>query len=245
LRVEGRLCYPHSTSTLPKSRRSLLKIRVRFFALYRERAKQDALILDLPKGAIVSDATDELLRCYPGLAPNGTPLVVALNAKYATPGTPLKDGDELALIPPVSGGSDLVEISPSPLSAEAIVAKVKRNTSGAVVTFLGTVRNNSHGKQVEYLEYEAYPEMAAKVLEEIRENLKTRWSIEEVAISHRTGRVDVGEISLVVAIASAHRKEAFQACIESIDLIKRSVPIWKKEVFSDGYVWIGREAEGL
>ena len=184
------------------------------------------------------------MRRFPGLVPDGMSLVTAVNAEYAKNETLLKDGDEIALIPPVSGGSQMIEVTSDPLVPEEVISRVRSDTCGAVVTFLGTTRNHSHGRNVLYLEYEAYPEMAAKELENIRKQLKERWEVEEVAISHRTGRVEIGEVSLVVAVASPHRKEAFQACQEAIDLIKQVVPVWKKEVFQDGYVWVGREGTG-
>jgi len=216
-----------------------LKVQVRFFAVYRERAGCDTIALELPDGTTVSDLTEEVRHRFPDLASASTPIVVAVNAEYADPGTLLRDGDEVALIPPVSGGNRMVQITSERLIPEEITDLVRRDTSGAVVTFLGTARLYSQGKRVLYLEYEAYLDMAAKKLEEIRQEVKERWEVEEAAIHHRMGRVEIGEVSLVVAVASAHREEAFAACQQVVDRIKAVVPIWKKEVFQDGQVWVG------
>ena len=216
-----------------------MKVQVRFFAVYRERAGCDTIALEMPDGATVSDLTEEMRRRFPDLASASTALVVAVNAEYANPRTPLRDGDEVALIPPVSGGDRMVQVTTDPLRPEEITALVRRETSGAVVTFLGTARLYSQGRRVLYLEYEAYPEMATTKLEEIRQEVKRCLEVEEAAIHHRVGKVEIGEISLVVAIASAHRKEAFEACQQVVDRIKAVVPIWKKEVFQDGQVWVG------
>ncbi len=221
-----------------------MKIRVRLFALYRERAGCGSLTLELPAGARVRDLTDIILRRFPNLAPEGASLVTAVNAEYAAADTRLEEGDEVALIPPVSGGGEMVELTSGPLVPEEIASRVASDTCGAVVTFLGTARLYSQGKRVLYLEYEAYPEMALKMLEQVRQEVKERWGVEEVAISHRTGRVEIGQVSLVVAVAAPHREEAFQACQHAVDRIKEVVPIWKREVFEDGHVWVGRESEG-
>ena len=218
-----------------------LNVTVRFFALYRERAGQSELSLELSPGATVSGAVAEIRHLFPGLAPATVDIVVAVNAEYAEPDTALYDGDDLALIPPVSGGESMIDITYEPLHPEEITAKVRKDTNGAVVTFLGTTRLYAEGRKVLYLEYEAYTEMASKKLEEIRQYIHGRWSIEDLAISHRIGRVDIGEISLVVAVASPHRVEAFHACHEAVDRLKVLVPIWKKEYFEDGYHWVACE----
>ena len=135
----------------------------------------------------------------------------------------------------------MIELTESPLNPEAISAKVRKDTNGAVVTFLGTTRNNFQGKPVLTLEYEAFDEMALNKMEEIRAELQAQFSVEDIAISHRVGKVPIGEISLVIAIASPHRKEAFQACQQAVDRVKEIVPIWKKEVFEDGARWVACE----
>ena len=135
----------------------------------------------------------------------------------------------------------MIELTTDPLNPEKITAQVRRDTNGAVVTFLGATRNNFQGKQVITLEYEAYEEMALKKLGEVREELQAQFDLEDIAISHRIGTVPIGEISLVVAVASPHRKEAFQACQMAVDRIKEIVPIWKKEVYEEGSRWVACE----
>lgn len=135
----------------------------------------------------------------------------------------------------------MIEVTHEPLDPEAVTRKVVKDTNGAVVTFLGTTRDNFEGKRVVTLEYEAFEEMAVKKLEEIRQGLMAEFQIEDIAIAHRIGRVDIGQISLVVAVASPHRKEAFLACHEAVDRLKSTVPIWKKEIYEDGSRWVACE----
>jgi len=135
----------------------------------------------------------------------------------------------------------MIEVTHEPLDPEAVTRKVVKDTNGAIVTFLGTTRDNFEGKRVITLEYEAFEEMAVKKLEEIRQGLMAEFQIEDIAIAHRIGRVDIGQISLVVAVASPHRKEAFLACHEAVDRLKATVPIWKKEIYEDGSRWVACE----
>ena len=135
----------------------------------------------------------------------------------------------------------MIELTEQPLDAERVTAQVRRDTNGAVVTFLGTTRDNFEGKRVVTLEYEAFPEMAVKKLEEIRQQLRAEFGIDDIAIAHRIGSVPIGEISLVVAVASPHRKEAFFACHAAVDRLKETVPIWKKEVYEEGSRWVACE----
>ena len=135
----------------------------------------------------------------------------------------------------------MIVVTHEPLDPEVVTRKVVKDTNGAVVTFLGTTRDNFEGKRVITLEYEAFEEMAVKKLEEIRQGLMAEFQIEDIAIAHRIGRVDIGQISLVVAVASPHRKEAFLACHEAVDRLKATVPIWKKEIYEDGSRWVACE----
>jgi molybdopterin synthase catalytic subunit len=135
----------------------------------------------------------------------------------------------------------MFEITRDPLSIEEIVNKVKADSSGAIVSFIGTVRNESMGKKVLYLEYDAYESMAVKKLREIGEEIKQKWNIDKIAIKHRIGRMDIGEISVVIAISAPHRKDALEASRYTIDRIKEIVPIWKKEAWEDGETWIGKQ----
>jgi len=218
-----------------------MKIDVRLFALYRERAGTEHLTLDLHEDATLAGAVEEIRARYPHLAPPKVEIVAAVNAEYAEGDMALKEGDEIALIPPVSGGSPMVVITYDALDPEEITARVRKETNGAVVTFLGTTRLYAEGRKVLHLEYEAFTEMALKKLEEIRVQLQREWDIEDIAIAHRIGRVDIGEISLVVAVASPHRYEAFMACHQAVDRLKVMVPIWKKEYFEGGHHWVACE----
>jgi molybdopterin synthase catalytic subunit len=151
----------------------------------------------------------------------------------------LLEGDEVALIPPVSGGADLFEITAGPLSLDALAAAVGQTSSGAIASFLGIVRGHARGRRVDHLEYDAYPEMAVGKMRQIAEEIRGRWPVDRVAIVHRVGRLGVGEASVAIAVASPHRAEALQACAYAIERLKEIVPIWKKEVWSDGAEWIG------
>ena len=209
--------------------------------MLRERAGASELTLELPEGARVGDA----LAALSGLA-EGIPLVMAVNREYAPEDRPLDPGDELALIPPVSGGRDSggrFRVQPDPLDPRAVEALVADPAAGATVTFLGTVRNHARGRTVVALEYEAYAPAAEKMLARIGDEIATRWGIERVAIVHRTGRLLVGETSVVISVAAAHRGEAFAACQFAIERLKEIVPIWKQEHYGDGAIWIGSEAD--
>ena len=216
-------------------------INVRLFALYRERAGTDHLELELASGTTLSEAVGKIRQLHPQLAPPSVDIVAAVNAEYSEGELQLQDGDEIALIPPVSGGEPMVIVTYDVLNPDEITARVRNETNGAVVTFLGTTRLYAEGQKVLYLEYEAFAEMAHKKLEHIRTQLQTEWDIEDIAIAHRIGRVDIGEVSLVVAVASPHRYEAFMACHQAVDRLKVSVPIWKKEYFEGGYHWVACE----
>ena len=137
----------------------------------------------------------------------------------------------------------MIKITTEPLNPEEVTAQVRRDSNGAVITFLGTTRDFSEGRNVEYLEYEAYQPMAENMLQQIADELREKWDIDDFAVAHRVGRVDIGEISLVVALASPHRQQAFEAGGYIVDRIKQIVPIWKKEVFEGGEVWVGSEGE--
>ena len=165
-------------------------------------------------------------------------LLYAVNKEYAERDRPLADGDEVAVIPPVSGGA--FRLSAEPLSLDAVVAEVRSDSAGAIATFVGTTRQQSRGRSVLHLDYEAYEEMAEKVMAEIAAELKERHELCEIAIHHRTGRVDIGEASVVIAVSAPHRQDALAACKEAIDTLKERVPLWKKEFYEGGEEWIGR-----
>ena len=173
-----------------------------------------------------------------GLGDEPEGLLYAVNREYADAGRILADGDEVALIPPVSGGG--FRVTEQPLSLEAVVGEVTDESAGAVATFLGTVRRESRGRTVLYLEYEAYAEMAEDVMAQLAADLERRYELWAVAIHHRVGRVEIGEASVAIAVSAPHRQDALAACKDAIDTLKETVPLWKKEVYEGGEEWIGR-----
>ena len=207
-----------------------MKVTVRLFAGLRERAGWSSRELDV---ATVADVWPAL-----GLGEEPDGLLYAVNREYAPRDRPLADGDEVALIPPVSGGA--FRLSDGPLSLDAVVAEVASDDAGAVATFTGTVRRRSRQRDVHHLEYEAYEGMAEQTMEQIAASLKERYDLVEVAIHHRVGRVEIGEPSVVIAVSGAHRQDALAACKDAIDTLKETVPLWKKEVYEGGEEWIGR-----
>jgi len=206
-------------------------IRVRLFAGLRERAGWAERELDGLEH--VSDVWPAL-----GLGDEPAGLLYAVNLEYADKSQPLADGDEVALIPPVSGGA--FRLTEEQLDPSTVVAEVQSAEAGAVATFIGTTRVNSRGRTVHYLEYEGYAGMAEKVMAELADELKQRYELCEVAIHHRTGRVDIGALSVVIAVSAPHRGDALAACRDAIDELKERVPLWKKEVYEGGEEWIGR-----
>jgi MoaE-MoaD fusion protein len=173
-----------------------------------------------------------------GLGNEPAGLLYAVNKEYAPADRVLSDGDEVALIPPVSGGAFL--LSDEPLSLDRVVAEVRSDEAGAIATFSGTTRVHSRGRTVTHLDYEAYEGMAEKVMDEIAEVLLARYELTAIAIHHRIGRVAIGETSVVIAASAPHRQDALAACREAIDELKERVPLWKKEVYEGGEEWVGR-----
>jgi molybdopterin synthase catalytic subunit len=210
-----------------------VRITVRLFAGLREHAGTDRRELELPHGAAVEAVWGEL-----GLGAEPAGLLYAVNRAYAGRERPLADGDEVALIPPVSGGA--FRLSAKPLSLEAVVAEVADERAGAIATFTGTTRRQSRGRDVVHLDYEAYEGMAEQVMAQIAAELESRYSLCSVAIHHRVGRVGIGDTSVVIAVSAPHRADALAACRDAIDTLKERVPLWKKEVYEGGEEWIGR-----
>ena len=210
-----------------------MKVAVRLFAALRERAGAREAALELDEGASVDDVWPAL-----GLGEEPAGLVYAVNRTYVQRGTLLADGDEVALIPPVSGGSFV--LSDEPLSLERAAAEVASEGAGAIATFVGTTRARSRGRDVIRLEYDAYEGMAEAEMERIASVLLDRHDIIDVAIHHRVGPVEIGETSVVIAVSAAHRAAAFDACREAIDTLKQTVPLWKKELYVGGEEWIGQ-----
>jgi molybdopterin synthase catalytic subunit len=206
-------------------------VKVRLFAGLREHAGWSERDVD---GVTRVDEVWPALSLGP--EPDG--LLYAVNKEYVKRDHKLAEGDEVALIPPVSGGSFV--LSADPLSLDAVVDEVRTDKAGAIATFVGTTRVESRGRTVEHLDYEAYEGMAERVMAEIADALKQRYDVCEIAIHHRTGRVDIGEPSVVIAVSAPHRQDALAACKDAIDTLKEQVPLWKKEVYEGGEEWIGR-----
>lgn len=219
-----------------------LQVEVKLFAGMAQRAKTRSVILDLAEGAKVADLVAELGRVRPELAEMLGSVRVAVNQTFVDGDAALPAGAEVALIPPVSGGSEpLFEITEAPLSADKIAALVTNPHSGATTVFCGTVREYTRGKRTVRLEYEAYREMAIKMMEQIGAEIAAKWPESRTAIWHRIGRLEIGESSVVIAVATPHRADAFEACRHAIERLKQIVPIWKKEVWDDGEMWVGSQ----
>ena len=210
-----------------------MNVRVRLFAAIRERAGVGSLELELAEGSRVGDVWSALEL---GDEPRG--LVYALNRAYVDRSALLGSGDEVAVIPPVSGGD--FRLSPDALSVDVTVAEVRDDGAGAIATFVGTTRAQSRGREVLHLEYEAYEGMAEQVMADLAATLESRHELCKIAIHHRVGRVDIGETSVVIAVSAPHRAAALAACKEAIDELKVSVPLWKKELYVGGEEWIGQ-----
>jgi molybdopterin synthase catalytic subunit len=207
-----------------------MPVKVRLFAGLRERAGWSQRDVD---AATVADVWPAL-----ELGDEPTGLLYAVNQEYAERGRALADGDEVALIPPVSGGAFLLR--DEPLSLDTVVAEVRSDEAGAIATFTGTTRIQSRGRTVTHLDYEAYEGMAERVMAEIADSLHARYELTGVAIHHRIGRVGIGETSVLIAVSAPHRQDALSACRDAIDELKERAPLWKKEVYDGGEEWIGR-----
>jgi molybdopterin synthase catalytic subunit len=210
-----------------------MRVGVRLFAGLRELAGARERELELPEGATVADVWPAL-----GLGDEPGGLLYAVNRSYVEPTQALAAGDEVALIPPVSGGA--FRLSAEPLSLEDAVREVESDDAGAIATFVGTTRARSRGREVIRLEYEAYEGMAEQTMERLAAALKERYQLLDVAIHHRVGTVPIGERSVVIAVSAPHRADALAACRDAIDELKVSVPLWKKEIYEGGEEWIGQ-----
>jgi len=225
----------------------VMQVRVLCFGVLKDRLGAEAAPVELPEGATVAAllrrlAARQPLNLFQGIA-------VSVNAEYATAEYVLRDGDEVGLLPPVSGGSGeeaaecfgSTKLTRAPIATEKIVNAAKQGEDGAVVVFDGIVRNNTRGRKTLHLDYEAYEEMAEKQMREIAQEARKRFAVRHVTIVHRLGRLQVGETSVLIVVAAAHRGPAFEACRWLIDTLKKTVPIWKKETFADGAVWADGE----
>jgi len=220
-----------------------MTLRLKLFASLRERAGASDLNREFSHGVSVGDVWHALTREFPALAGQDEALSFAVNQEYVKPDFRPRDGDEVAFIPPVSGGVDSVigpiNIARSRIDVAALEAAVADPGAGAIATFVGTTRNENSGRRVLRLEYEAYEPMALSEMRKLAAEAVHRWGITRAAITHRIGVVEIGEASVAIAVSAPHRAEAFSACRFLIDRIKEIVPIWKKEHFEGGEIWVG------
>ena len=225
-----------------------MKVTLRLFASVRDLVGERTVSVDVRDGATVDDAKARLAELYPAVSKMLPVIACAIDEEYAPADLPLHDGAEVALIPPVSGGSGdpstgsgqgLFRVTDQVLDAQALVELVRRDEAGAIALFYGVVRNNSEGREVERLEYEAYEPMALRKLRECADETKRQFpEVTEVGAWHRTGTLEIGETSLLVAVSSPHRVDAFEACHWAVDRIKEVVPVWKKEHWRGGSAWV-------
>lgn len=222
-----------------------ITIVVRYFAAHRDITGCSSETLTLDSGATVGALWEMLTERYPRLAGYSGRLLFAVNQEFASPDHALHDGDEVAFIPPVSGGApDAFTVTSDPLDPAPLVALVQAPDMGAIVTFAGVVRDNFGGRKTAFLEYEAYPGMAETVLAQIAAEARARWQTGAIAVHHRIGRLEIGDTAVLVVVAAPHRREAFEAAEWIMDRIKEIAPIWKKEYWADGDAeWVGDEKE--
>ena len=229
-----------------------MHIRVLFFGPLKEVAGGAEHRLDVAEDARLQSVFNHYADRFPRMRQMAGSIVMARNHAFAPPDTPLADGDEVAFLPPVSGGAcryvqQIVEngnfygLTRCPLDARSLAGSVLRGSDGALVTFEGVARDNTNGRATRCLEYEGYEPMAIRLMAEIGRELKQDFAIGHLAMVHRLGRVLIGEASVVIVVAAPHRKAAFEAALEGINRLKRRVPVWKKEFFADGEVWVEGE----
>ena len=218
-----------------------MRIQILYFAVLRERLGREQEAIELPEDATVAGALAALSGRHPSIAGLLPRVQTAVNSAFAESTAALRDGDELALIPPVAGGAPprRVAITAAPLALADVITAVEGPDRGGVVTFTGVVRRHGQRTDVVRLEYEAYTEMAEQILTDIADEIEREWPGAHVAIHHRVGALAVGEAAVAIAVAAAHRAEAFDACRAAIDRLKRRAPIWKKEIGESGEEWIG------
>ena len=227
-----------------------MNIRILLFATLKDLAGKNRFTLTIPlETANVLDVRQALRTEYPSAKANIDAAIAAVNEEYAFPSDAVHDGDEVAFFPPVSGGStdypEVFKLASEPIDTDALVQAITIPATGAVCIFSGMVRGetseNGTVNKTQNLEYEAYEPMAIKMMNGIAEELRTKWQVKKISMVHRIGRVEIGEASVVIAVSATHRKEAFEACRYAIDTLKKQVPIWKKEYYVDGEVWVGSQ----
>jgi len=234
-----------------------MRVRVLFFGMLRESVGKSSEEIEVPEGASLRDVLRHYESQIPRFGESSASLAMAVNQQYAAPDTKLKANDEIALLPPVSGGapgsvgttssqkpaqsSGRASITREKIDTQFVVDGLKRGEDGASIVFEGIVRNQTRGRKTRFLDYEAYEQMALQQMESLAAQAIDQFKVRDVAIVHRLGRLEIGETSVLIAVASAHRGPAFEACRWIIDALKRTVPIWKKEHFEDGAVWADGE----
>jgi molybdopterin synthase catalytic subunit len=215
-----------------------MRIRVLLFAGLREAVGRKELLLELRADTAMRECMAEIEKQLPIVASYRGRLLVSLNERRADMAAVLQDGDEVALLPPMSGGSDRPWVRAAPLSLDELLAEVQGPACGGIVTFTGVVRNLSRGQSIRHLEYEAYVPMAEREMRAIANQVRERWPEVRLAMSHRIGRLEIGEPAVMIAAAAPHRAAAFEACRFAIDTLKRTAPIWKKEFAENGAYWV-------
>ena len=220
-----------------------MRVRVLYFGMLKDAVGQAQEEINIADGAVVADLLDHCKRLHPPVANFERSLAVSVNQEYAHASMKLRDHDEIALLPPVSGGSAprRAALVRDKIQSQQIVRQLQQPQDGALVVFEGVVRNHTRERRTLYLEYEAYEEMALKQLEALAEQAVREFAVRDARIVHRLGRLEIGETSVFIAVASAHRAAAFDACRWLIDTLKKTVPIWKKEFFAGGAVWADGE----
>lgn len=238
-------------ATLPRTRYNLdafrnvpMKVKVLFFGFARDLTGLEQEEVEIPEGGNLGDLRRLYEARFPRLLEISGSLIASVNQEIAQRSNLLQDQDEVAFLPPVSGGTDddIFQITRDIIPTSQIVEQLKAGEDGAVVVFEGTVRNHSRGRRTLHLEYEAYEPMALHKMMEIGQEVHQKFPVDRIAMLHRIGRLEIGETSVAIIVASAHRKEAFESCRYAIDRLKQIVPIWKKEHFEDGAVWAESEA---
>ena len=220
-----------------------IKINVLFFGAARDVVDQNPLSLSVEGTATVSRAFQQLVERFGGLERFGRSLLFAVNQEYATRETVLHENDELAIFPPVSGGThDFFELTTEPIDVGSVARRVVLPECGATVTLDGFAREWTKGRRTKYLVYEAYDGMAISEMQRLGVEAHKRFDIAHIGIVHRTGKLEIGETSVVISVSAPHRKAAFEACEWAIRELKRTVPIWKKEVYEDGETWVGPDS---
>jgi len=230
-----------------------VRIRVLFFGMLKDVAGSAGEVLELPAGATLGSVFEHVAGRFPEFGRLRSSIMMARNHEFAAPGTELSDGDEVAFLPPVSGGSGAVlrdisdeaghyfALTRETIDSQALVERLRRGEDGAVVVFEGVVRNNTQGRATLFLDYECYESMAIKLMARLGREIAGAQAISRIAIVHRLGRMEIGEASVVIVTTAPHRRPAFEAALDGIDRLKKLVPIWKKEHFADGEVWVEGE----